>query len=279
MSRLHIGCHLSISQGFTAAAKQAAQLEADTFQFFTRNPRGSGSKPLNIEDARAFGAFAESRGFAPILAHAPYIVNMAAYKSETLAAAKELTTSDMALMDILPCHLYNVHPGSRKNLTPEQAFERISRTIDLATAHCSGKTFFLLETMCGKKNEMGSSFEEIREIMDRCGDPQMLGVTLDTCHVYCAGYDIAGDPDGVLTRFDEIIGLEKLKAVHLNDSANPFASHKDRHAKLGEGFIGRQAIIRLINHPALKHLPFILETPNDIAGYGEEIKYLKDNYA
>ena len=277
MSSLNIGCHLSTAKGYSAACETALSIGANTFQFFTRNPRGGAAKTPDSEDIASFGRMLDGKDFAPLVAHAPYTINMASPKEDVYTGANELTKADTSLLEILPVKLYNVHPGSRGGAEMESAFSRIQGVMD-AAMETAPDVFFLLETMSGKKNEMGSSFEELREMISRAKYSDRVGVTLDTCHVYCAGYDIVNDLDSVITRFDRMIGLDRLKAVHLNDSANPFDSRKDRHAKLGEGSLGRDAFVRIVNHPALKTLPFILETPNELDGYAAEIKFLRDNF-
>ena len=277
MSSLNIGCHLSTAKGYSAACETALSIDANTFQFFTRNPRGGAAKSPDEKDIALFGSMLDKKCFAPIVAHAPYTINMASPKEEVYTGANELTKADTALLGILPVKLYNVHPGSRGGVLMEEAFSRIQGVMNAAMKD-SPDVFFLLETMSGKKNEMGSSFEEIREMIARSEHSDRVGVTLDTCHVYCAGYDIVNGLDSVMTQFDRIIGLDKLKAVHLNDSANPFDSRKDRHSRLGEGSLGRDAFVRIVNHPALKTLPFILETPNELEGYKAEIAFLRDNF-
>ena len=277
MSSLNIGCHLSAAKGYSAACETALSINANTFQFFTRNPRGGSARTPDTQDIEVFGRMLDNEDFAPIVAHAPYTINMASPKEEVYTGANELTKADTALLETLPVKLYNVHPGSRGGALMEEAFSRIKGVMDTAMQD-SPDVFFLLETMSGKKNEMGSSFEEIREMIARAEHSDRVGVTLDTCHVYCAGYDIVNELDCVITQFDRIIGLDRLKAVHLNDSANPFNSHKDRHARLGEGSLGRDAFVRIVNHPALKSLPFILETPNEPEGYKAEIAFLRDSF-
>lgn len=274
---LNIGPHISIAKGYENAGKEALKINANTFQFFTRNPRGGKSKELNFDDIDNLDKIIKENNFAPILAHAPYTLNMASAKEEVRQGAKEIFRNDLDIMNKIPSKLYNFHPGSYTTDSLEIGIERIATILN----ECIKKdddTFILLETMSGKGSEIGRSFEELREIIDRVELKEKMGVCLDTCHVYCAGYDIVNDLDGVLTQFDKIIGLNRLKAIHLNDTQNDFNTNKDRHAKIGEGFIKLQPIINFINHPALKDLPFFLETPNDMNGYQKEIEILRDNY-
>lgn len=274
---LNIGPHISIAKGYKKAGEEALKINANTFQFFTRNPRGGKSKELNKEDVNALKKIIEENNFAPILAHAPYTLNMASAKEEVREAAKEIFRMDLDIMNMIPSKLYNFHPGSYTTDNVEIGIKRITDILNECIKE-DDDTFILLETMSGKGSEIGRSFEELREIIDRVDLKDKMGVCLDTCHVYCAGYDIVNDLDKVLTDFDKIIGLERLKAIHLNDTQNDFNTNKDRHAKIGEGFLKLEPIIRFINHPALKHLPFFLETPNDMAGYKKEIELLRENY-
>lgn len=274
---LKIGAHMSIAEGYAKAAENALDIGANTFQFFTRNPRGGAAKPLEDDDVEKLKTYLNENEFSLLLAHCPYTVNMASDKEEVRRGARELMRFDLDLLAKLPCKLYNVHPGSRKKDTPEQGVERIVAAVNDVLRE-DDDIFFLFETMSGKGGEMGRSFDEIAEITDGIKLKDKIGVCLDTCHVYCAGYDIKNDLDGVLTEFDKIVGLERLKAVHMNDTVNDFATHKDHHARLGEGYLGKDIFVRMINHEALKDLPFFLETPNDLAGYKEEIDFLKENY-
>ena len=269
-----IGCHLSASRGFLAMGRDALKIGANTFQFFTRNPRGGSAKDIDLDDVAAFRALAQENGIETILAHAPYTLNACAANPSVRDFTRRTMADDLRRMEHVPGNLYNFHPGSHVQQGAEKGIELIAETLN-AILDPSQRTTVLLETMAGKGSEVGRSFEEIRAIIDRVALSDKLGVCLDTCHVHDAGYDIAGDLDGVLTRFDAVIGLDRLKAIHLNDSKNPFASHKDRHELLGHGSLGLQAIARVINHPRLRHLPFFLETPNDLAGYGREIALLK----
>ena len=267
---LHIGCHLSSSKGFAAMGRQALELGADTFQFFTRNPRGSRAKDLDADDAAALVTLLGERGFAPIVAHAPYTLNLCGAKEENRAFAQETMADDLVRLEHVPGQLYNFHPGSHVGQGVEAGITLIAQMLN-QTLFPGMTTTVLLETMAGKGSEVGGRFEELRAILDRVDLGEKMGVCLDTCHVWDAGYDIAGDLDGVLTEFDRIVGLERLRAIHLNDSKNPLGSHKDRHERIGEGCIGLEALSRVVRHPALRELPFCLETPTDLAGYAGEI--------
>ena len=274
---LKIGCHLSSSKGYLAMGKEAVKIGANTFQFFTRNPRGGKAKPLDSEDMAAYRAFAQEHGLFPILAHAPYTLNACAADEGLRTFARETMADDLARLEHIPGSLYNFHPGSHVKQGPEVGIALIAEHLN-AILTPEQSTTVLLETMAGKGSEVGRSFEEIRAILDRVELSDKLGVCLDTCHVSDGGYDITGDLDGVLEEFDKVIGLGRLKAIHLNDSMNPLGSHKDRHQKLGEGTLGLEALTRIINHPALRELPFYLETPNDLAGYAREIAMMKEAY-
>ena len=271
---LHIGCHLSSSKGFLAMGKTALSIGADTFQFFTRNPRGGKAKAVKPEDAAALNALMQEHNFAPILAHAPYTMNPCAADAKLLEFAQMVMEGDLAMLEYVPGNMYNFHPGSHVKQGTEIGIPLIADALNEILS-AEGKTPVLLETMAGKGSEVGRSFEELRAILDRVEQKERMGVCLDTCHVYDGGYDIIGDLDGVLQVFDEIIGLDRLKAIHLNDSKNPIGSHKDRHEKIGEGTLGLAGIANIINHPKLCHLPFYLETPNEAAGYAKEISLLK----
>lgn len=274
---LHIGCHLSSSKGFLAMGKTALSIGADTFQFFTRNPRGGKAKAVKPEDAAALNALMQEHNFAPILAHAPYTMNPCAADEKLLEFAQMVMEGDLAMLEYVPGNMYNFHPGSHVKQGAEVGIEKIAALLN-SVLHKDLHTTVLLETMAGKGTEVGRSFQELKSIIDRTELDSHLGVCLDTCHVYSAGYDIVNDLDGVLAEFDRIIGLDRLKAIHLNDSLTPFNSHKDRHAKIGEGSLGLDAIVRVINHPLLRDLPFILETPNDNDGYRREITLLRSRY-
>lgn len=272
---LHIGCHLSSAGGFLSMGRQALELGADTFQFFTRNPRGSRAKALDPADAAALAALLAERRFAPIIAHAPYTLNLCSAEEKNRVFTRETMADDLRRMEHLPGQLYNFHPGSHVGQGTEAGIARIADGLNaILTAEQS--TTVLLETMAGKGSEVGGRFQELREILDRVELSDKMGVCLDTCHVSDAGYDIVRDLDGVLTEFDRVIGLERLKAVHLNDSLNPCGAHKDRHARIGEGCLGLEALARVVKHPALRELPFCLETPNDLSGYAREIALMRD---
>lgn len=270
----HLGCHLSVTKGYLHMGKEALSIGADTFQFFTRNPRGGSAKAIDLEDANRLLALMEENNFGPILAHAPYTLNPCSADERVRAFALEVFTEDLSKLEALPGTLYNFHPGSHVGQGIDHGIDLIVEILDkVMTGEQS--TIILLETMSGKGSEVGSRFEELRSIMDKAKFGDQLGVCLDTCHVYDAGYDVVENLDGVLESFDQIIGLDRLKAIHLNDTKNPFNSHKDRHEKIGEGHLGIEAISRIINHPKLSHLPFYLETPNEVPGYAEEIALLK----
>lgn len=274
---LYIGCHLSASKGYLHMAEEAKSIGANTFQFFTRNPRGGSAKDIDPEDVKAFLAFMEENGWKHILAHAPYTLNACSAKEETRDFALRTMKDDLMRMEYTPHQMYNFHPGSHVGQGVEIGIDFIiSQLNECLTPDMT--TTVLLETMAGKGSEIGRSFEELRAIIDGVELKEKIGVCLDTCHVYDGGYDIAGDLDGVLDEFDRVIGLDFLKAIHMNDSKNPFASHKDRHEKIGEGSIGFEAMERIINHPKLQGIPVFLETPNELDGYAKEIKMLKDAY-
>ncbi len=272
-----IGCHLSSSKGFLAMGKEALTIDANTFQFFTRNPRGSKAKPIDENDIAAFLQWMKDHDIAVILAHAPYTLNPCSDQEKIRAFARETMADDLSRMEYLPGNLYNFHPGSHVGQGSEDGIRRIAALLN-EVLFPAQTTTVLLETMSGKGSEVGKTFTELRAIIDQVELEEKVGVCLDTCHIYDGGYDIVADLDGVLAEFDRIIGLKRLKAIHLNDSMNPLGSHKDRHAKIGEGSIGWEAIQRIINHPSLSHLPFYLETPNDVPGYGEEIRRLRAAY-
>lgn len=272
---LYIGCHLSASDGFLAMGETALSIGASTFQFFTRNPRGSRAKAIDPADAAALEALLAAHRFGPLVAHAPYTINPCSKTAHTREFARMTLADDLKRMEYLPGNYYNFHPGSHTEQGVEVGIGQIADTLN-AILEPQYRTTVLLETMAGKGSEIGGRFEELREIIDRTALHEKLGVCLDTCHVSDAGYDIAGDIDGVLTEFDRVIGLQRLKAVHINDSMNPLGAHKDRHARIGEGYLGEAAFGRIINHPALRGLPFILETPNDLNGYAREIARLKE---
>lgn len=274
---LTIGCHLSSAKGYTAMAKEAEKIHANTFQFFTRNPRGARAKEINPEDVKIFHKKAKEQGIAQILAHAPYTLNACSADESVREFAVNTMRDDLQRMEYTLGNCYNFHPGSHVKQGPETGIAYIAQMLNELLKKDQSTTV-LLETMAGKGSEVGRNFEELREILDRVELQEKMGVCLDTCHVYDAGYDIVTDLDGVLTEFDKVIGLNRLRAVHLNDSMFGLSSHKDRHARIGEGKIGLEAIVRVINHPALSHLPFYLETPNDLEGYAREIALLREAY-
>lgn len=272
-----IGSHLSAAKGFYKMGETAVSMGANTFQFFTRNPRGGSIKKLDTADIQAFLALAKKHDFPVILAHAPYTLNAASDKPEVLKFAYEAMAEDLYRMEYLPGNLYNFHPGSHVGQGAEAGIEKIASLLNQILLP-EQTTTVLLETMSGKGSEVGRSFEELREILDRVTLCEKMGVCMDICHVHDAGYDIVHDLDAVVSEFDRIIGLDRLLAIHLNDSMNPIGSHKDRHALIGKGMIGLDAIVRIIRHPALRHLPFFLETPTDEVGHAAEISLLKHAY-
>ena len=274
---LKIGCHLSSSAGYLAMGKDALKIDANTFAFFTRNPRGGSAKPINEADVARFAEYASANGISPLVAHSPYTLNPCSAKPELRDFAKRTMADDLARMEYTPGNFYNFHPGSHTGQGEEtgllQCAEMLNEILPL-----SATTTVLIETMAGKGSEIGKDFAQIAKIISMVEMKEKVGVCLDTCHVWDGGYDIVRDLDGVLTEFDKTIGLAKLRAVHLNDSLNPCGARKDRHAKIGEGQIGKEALCRVINHEALCALPFILETPNDEAGYAAEIAMLREAY-
>ena len=272
-----IGCHLSSSKGYLDMAKTAVNIGANTFQFFTRNPRGGSAKPIDPEDIKAFLEYSKENGIKTILAHAPYTLNACSADESIREFALNTMIDDIRRMEYTPNQLYNFHPGSHVKQGAEVGIELIAEHLN-KVLYPKMTTTVLLEAMSGKGSEVGRSFEEIRAIIDKVELSDKLGVCLDTCHIYDAGYDVVGDIDGVLKEFDKVIGLDRLKAIHINDSKNPFESHKDRHEKIGDGFIGLDAMERIINHPLLKEIPFYLETPNELDGYEREIATLKGLY-
>lgn len=275
---LYIGCHLSSSKGYQAMGKQAVDIDANTFAFFTRNPRGGSAKAIDMDDVKRFLELSDEKGFGKLVAHAPYTMNACAADENIRRFAREAMADDLKRMEATPGNYYNFHPGSHVKQGADVGIELISKQLnDVLTEEQS--TIVLLETMAGKGSEVGRNFGELREIIDRTQLKSKLGVCFDTCHVWDGGYDIVNNLDGVLEEFDRIIGIDMLKAIHLNDSMNPCGAHKDRHAKIGEGHIGADALINVINHPKLRGLPVILETPNDIDGYAKEIKFLRENYS
>lgn len=271
---LNLGCHLSASNGSAAMVKTALSIGANTFAFFTRNPRGSKAKKEDPADAAKAVAMLEEHSFAPLVAHGAYTMNLCTADAEARAFAAEILADDLRRMAALPGNFYNFHPGSHVGQGLEAGVDQIAAALKLALSHNYPVTV-LLETMAGKGSEVGGRFEELKLILDAVGSAD-LGVCLDTCHVYDGGYDIVNDLDGVLAEFDRIIGLDRLKALHLNDSKNPFASHKDRHECIGQGSLGLETFRRIVNHPLLKGKSMILETPNELPGYAAEISLLRD---
>lgn len=274
---LTIGCHLSASKGFYHMGKTALSIGANTFQFFTRNPRGSKAKDIDEKDVAKFLQLAAENGITTVLAHAPYTINPCSSTAETREFALQTMEDDLRRMEYIPGNLYNFHPGSHTGQGTETGIALIAETLNRILTP-QQTTTVLLETMAGKGSEVGGRFEELRAIIDRVELKDKVGICLDTCHVHDGGYDIVNDLEGVLSEFDRVIGLDRLKAIHINDSMNPIFSHKDRHQKIGEGHIGLAAMERIINHPALRHIPFFLETPNELDGYAAEISQLKALY-
>ena len=272
---LKIGCHLSASKGYLHMGKEAISLGGNSFQFFTRNPRGGSAKAIDEKDTAAFNAFAKENGIELILAHAPYTLNGCSADAGIREFATRTMADDLHRMEYTPGHLYNFHPGSHVGQGVETGIQQIADMLNSILWEDMSTTV-LLETMSGKGSEVGSRFEELREIIDRVELSHKLGVCMDTCHVSDAGYDIVNDLDGVLTEFDKVVGLDRIRAVHINDSKNPLGAHKDRHEKIGEGTLGTPTILRVMQHPALRELPFLLETPNDLDGYAREIALLKE---
>lgn len=269
-----IGCHLSASKGYLAMGKEAVSIGANTFQFFTRNPRGGKAKDIDEGDVKAFLDFSKENGIDIILAHAPYTLNLCSADKGIREFAKNTMADDLKRMEYTPGNLYNFHPGSHVGQGEDVGIDFIAGALN-EVLFPEMTTTVLLETMAGKGSEIGRSFEELRRILDKVELSGKMGVCLDTCHIHDGGYDIVNNLDGVIEEFDKVIGIEKLRAVHINDSMNPLGAHKDRHNKIGEGEIGLSAMTNIINHPKLKDLPFFLETPNDIEGYAKEIALLK----
>ena len=274
---LIIGCHLSTAKGFLAMGKEAARIGANTFQFFTRNPRGSRAKALNQTDVAAFVSFAREHAIGPILGHASYTLNPAAEDAHQRDYAKEIMADDLERLENFPGSLYNFHPGRHKEADGPRAAGLVADTLNSVLREDMNTTV-LLETMSGQGGELGGTFENLKAIMDATTLSHKLGVCLDTCHIFAAGYDIVNDLDMVIRYFDKIVGLGRLRAIHCNDSQYPLGSRKDRHANIGDGHIGRQGFAGIINHPALRGLPFYLETHNDPDGYGKEIALLRQLY-
>lgn len=277
MTVLYIGNHTSSSKGYAAMARQIIKNGGNTFAFFTRNPRGGKAKAIDETDIQNFLVLAQENHFGKIVAHAPYTINACAAKEELRTFARETFADDLRRMEYTPGNYYNFHPGSHVGQGSEIGIQKIAEILnDVLTEEQT--TTVLLETMSGKGTEVGRNFEELRKILNLVEKKSKMGICLDTCHVWDGGYDIVHDLDGVLNDFDHIIGLERLKAIHLNDSLNDCGSHKDRHARIGEGKIGMEALVRIIKHPALREIPFILETPNDDSGWTEEIHVLKEAF-
>lgn len=274
---MKIGCHLSSANGFHAMGQDAVKIGANVFQFFTRNPRGGAAKAIDKEDIKEFLAFSREHGISYLLAHAPYTLNACAADENLRRFARETMADDLRRMEYVPGNMYNFHPGSHVQQGIETGIQLIADTLN-AVLTPGLSTTVLLETMSGKGSEVGGKFEELREIIHRTDLSDYLGVCLDTCHINDGGYDVVNNLDGVIEEFDRVIGLDRLKAIHINDSKNPFGSHKDRHELIGQGFIGLDAFERIINHPALRNLPFYLETPNDLDGYMAEIELLRTLY-
>ncbi len=271
---LTIGCHLSTSKGFLAMGEAALGIGANTFAFFTRNPRGGSAKAIDPVDAEALRDLMSANGFGKLVAHAPYTLNPCSDKPHARDFARQCMADDLVRMESLPGNYYNFHPGSHVKQGADKGIEMISALLNDVLDDAQTTTV-LLETMAGKGTEVGRTFEELAAIIERVGLADHVGVCLDTCHVHDGGYDIVGDLDGVLAEFDRVIGIDRLRAVHVNDSKNPLGAHKDRHERIGEGCIGTDAFARIVRHPTLRDLPFILETPNELPGYAAEIELLR----
>ena len=275
MPHITIGCHLSTSDGYEAMGKTALGIGADTFAFFTRNPRGGNAKPLDPADVAALRALMEANGFGRLVAHAPYTMNLCSAKPETVDFARRAMAGDLERMESLPGNYYNFHPGSHVKQGADEGVRLICEGLN-EVLEPGIRTTVLLETMAGKGTEVGRSFEELARIIDGTEHDELLGVCLDTCHVADGGYDIVSDLDGVLDEFDRVVGLDRLRALHLNDSKNPLGSHKDRHEKIGQGVLGLETFRAVVRNPRLAGLPMILETPNDLLGYAAEIALLRN---
>mgnify|MGYP004618079925 FL=1 len=274
---LYLGCHLSSSGGFAAMGRTALTIGANTFQFFTRNPRGGQAKAIDPADAQALAEMQRSGAIGPIVAHAPYTINPCAAVPRTLDFARQTMRDDLARMEYLPGNFYNFHPGSHVGQGTDAGIRLIAETLDFAMTP-EQSTTVLLETMAGKGTEIGGRFAELRDVIDRCKLPEKLGVCLDTCHVHDAGYDIVSHFEDVLAEFDRVLGLSRLRAIHLNDSKNPRGARKDRHECIGRGALGLEALERVLRFAAARDLPVVLETPNDLAGYAAEIALLRNNF-
>ena len=273
--RIAVGCHLSTSDGYAAMGKRAVELDASTFAFFTRNPRGGNAKALDPDDVAALRDTLEVHGFGKLVAHAPYTYNLCSAKPETVAFARRAMAEDLERMESLPHNYYNFHPGSHVKQGADRGIELICEGLNEVLVP-GQSAIVLLETMAGKGTEVGRSFEELARIIDGVDHDELLGVCLDTCHVSDGGYDVVGDLQGMLDEFDRVIGLGRLRALHLNDSKNPCGAHKDRHEKLGQGHLGWECFERVVRHPLLRTLPMVLETPNDLDGYAAEIAHLRE---
>lgn len=277
MDMLTIGSHLSIAKGYTAMGKDALKIGANTLQFFSRNPRGTKARALDEADISEFLKICKEHHFGTLLCHAPYILNACSKDPELRILARDTMADDLKRLEYLPGSFYNFHPGSHVKQGTEIGIEQIADLLNaILTPH--QQTTVLLETMAGKGSEIGKSFEELAAILERVEQKDKMGICLDTCHVHDAGYDLVNHLDDVLETFDRTIGIAKLKAIHLNDSKNPCGSHKDRHEKIGQGYLGLETFIQIINHPLLRNLPFYLETPNELSGYAEEIQLLRSHY-
>ena len=274
---LYLGCHLSSSGGFAAMGRTALAIGANTFQFFTRNPRGGQAKAIDPADAQALAEMQRTGVLGPIVAHAPYTINPCAAAEKTLDFARQTMKDDLARMEYLPGNFYNFHPGSHVGQGTDAGIRLIAETLDLAMTR-EQSTTVLLETMAGKGTEVGGRFSELRDVIDRCKLPEKLGVCLDTCHVHDAGYDIVSHFEDVLAEFDRVLGLSRLRAIHLNDSKNPLGARKDRHECIGRGELGLEALERVLRFAAARDLPVVLETPNDLTGYAAEIALLRNNF-
>lgn len=274
---LYMGTHLSSAKGYLRMGEDALDIDANTFQFFTRNPRGFRSKPLNEEDLRGLSAFLAEHRFAPIVAHAPYTLNPCSTRPQVCQLALQIFQEDLNIMEYLPGNYYNFHPGSHLKQGPEAAAEKIAHMLNQVLTP-SQHTLVLLETMAGKGTEVGRNFQELRLILDQIELQDKVGVCFDSCHLWDSGYDVKENLDKILEEFHQIIGLHRLKAFHLNDSQNSMGSHKDRHAQIGQGALGLETAVTIINHPLLQNLPFILETPTDLQGHRQEIALLREHY-
>ncbi|MDO4797402.1 MAG: deoxyribonuclease IV [Coriobacteriales bacterium] len=274
-SQLALGCHLSVAQGFASMGQTALSIGATTFAFFTRNPRGGNAKPADEKDMAALRSLMQENGFGKLVAHAPYTMNLCSAKPDVVDFGRRAMAEDLRRLELLPNNYYNFHPGSHVGQGAQAGVALICQALDEVLAPGFATTV-LLETMAGKGSEVGRTFEELQQILEGCACGDQLGVCLDTCHVWDGGYDVRDDLDGVLAEFDRVIGLDRLKALHLNDSKNPLGAHKDRHEKIGEGHIGLEAFGRIVRDPRLASLPMILETPNELDGYRQEIALLRE---